>query len=166
MPPPPSAPDPAAAYDVEVEDLAPQPAAVVRAHVAPEDIESFLSEAFEEVATTADQQGLEVMGPPFGRWTPIDGGFDVAAGFPVAGRVEARGRVEAGELPGGTVARTLHTGPYDGVGAAYAATFEWLAGHALEVAGEPWESYLDGPEVAQPRTRVCVPCSPRTTEGS
>jgi effector-binding domain-containing protein len=164
MPPPPSAPDPAPAYDVEVDDLAPQPAAVVRARVATEDIESFLGGAFEEVAATAGEQGLEVVGPPFGRWTPRDGGFDVAAGFPVSGRVEARGRVEADELPGGTVARTLHTGPYDGVGAAYAATFEWLAAHALQVAGEPWESYLDGPEVAQPRTRVCVPCSPRTDE--
>ena len=166
MPPPPSAPDPAPHYDVEVEDLAPQPAAVVRAHVASEDIESFLGGVFEEVAATAGQQGLQVAGPPFGRWTPGDGGFDVTAGFPVTGRVEARGRVEADELPGGTVARTLHTGPYDGVGAAYAAAFDWLAGHALVAAGEPWESYLDGPEVAQPRTLVRVPCSPRSTDGS
>jgi effector-binding domain-containing protein len=166
MPPPPSAPDPAPAYDIEVKDLEPQPVAVVRGHVAPEDIESFLGGVFEEVATTAGQQGLEVVGPPFGRWTPRDGGFDATAGFPLTGRVEARGRVEPDELPGGTVARTLHSGPYDAVGAAYAATFEWLAGHGLEVTGEPWESYLDGPDVAQPRTRVCVPCSPRTTDGS
>jgi effector-binding domain-containing protein len=148
------------AYDVEVGDLAPQPAAVVRGHVVPEDIEPFLGRAFEEVATTAGDQGLDVVGPPFGRWTPRDKGFDVAAGFPVSGRVETQGRVEPDELPGGTVARTLHTGPYDGIGAAYAATFAWLAEHALRVAGEPWESYLDGPETGEPRTVVCVPCSP------
>jgi effector-binding domain-containing protein len=137
---------------------------VVRAHVGTEEIQPFLAGAFEEVATTTGTQGVRVVGPPFGRWTPRDGGFDVAAGFPVDRPVEARGRVVPEELPGGTVARTLHTGPYDGVGAAYAAVFEWLAGHALEVAGEPWESYLDGPEVARPRTQVCVPCSPRTTD--
>jgi hypothetical protein len=30
----------------------------------------------------------------------------------------------------------------------------------MEACGAPWESYLDGPEVAEPRTEVVVPCRP------
>ena len=65
-------------------------------------------------------------------------------------------------LPGGTVATTTHTGRYDEVGDAYAATTAWLLEHDLTVADVPWESYLDAPDVSEPRTRLCVPCGPRS----
>jgi effector-binding domain-containing protein len=47
------------------------------------------------------------------------------------------------------------------VPAAYAAAEEWLAEHDWVATGPPWEAYLDGPEVAQPRTVVHVPCRPQ-----
>ena len=31
---------------------------------------------------------------------------------------------------------------------------------AQPAAGAPWESYIDGPEVAEPRTLVYLPCKP------
>jgi effector-binding domain-containing protein len=57
----------------------------------------------------------------------------------------------------------MHVGSYDGVAAAYTAVEQWLAAHDLSPIGDPWESYLDGPEVPQPRTVVSFPCARHQT---
>jgi effector-binding domain-containing protein len=145
--------------DVELRTLPPQPVAVVRADVALEDLPAFLGGAFEEVATTLGRQGLAPAGPPFGRYLPrSDGSFEVEAGFPVERPVTGTGRVKPAELPGGTVATTLYQGPYDGVSEAYATATEWVGAHGYRPIGQPWECYLDEPDVPQPRTEVFVPC--------
>jgi effector-binding domain-containing protein len=150
-------------YDVHLAEVRTRPAAVVRAHVRTEDIAAFVGGAFAEVMTVLEGQQLTPVGPPFSRYSVGEDGFEVESGFPTSGAVAASGRVVPSELPGGTVATTLHTGAYDGVGAAYAAAESWLAEHRMVAAGAPWESYLDGPEVAEPRTEVVVPCRPAET---
>ena len=112
-------------YEIHLIDLPRQPAAVVRAQVAPPDLGEFLGNAFEEVLAVAGHQGRAPAGPPFGRYVPNADGFEVTAGFPVDGEVSASGRVTPDALPGGTVATTLHTGAYDAVAAAYEATTAW-----------------------------------------
>jgi effector-binding domain-containing protein len=149
-------------YEIELTDLAAQPAAVVHAYVEPAQLPEFFGPAFGEVLAVVGAQARAPVGPPFGRYVPRGDGFDVTAGFPVDGAVAASGRVVPDVLPGGTVATTLHTGRYDEVGDAYAATTAWLLEHDLTVADVPWESYLDAPDVAEPRTRLCVPCGPRS----
>lgn len=145
-------------YDVELVDLEPQPAAVVQGHAAASELPAFLGSAFRDVLQALADQHLAPVGPPFGRFMPSNGGFDVEAGFPATGRVRAQGRVEAIELPGGAAARVLHRGGYGGVAAAYRAATEWLTARGYTEAEPPWESYLDGPEAAEPRTVVHVPC--------
>jgi effector-binding domain-containing protein len=148
-----------AGYEVRVEERAGRPTAVIRADVPYEDLSTFLSGAFASVTGTVAEQGASVTGPPFGRYTPTERGFEVTAGFPVDRPVQARGRVVPDELPAGAVAVTLHTGPYSDVGEAYRAVLQWLSAHRMAVAGEAWETYLDGPDVAAPRTEVCLPCT-------
>ena len=63
-------------------------------------------------------------------------------------------------MPGGRVATTLHVGDYAGVGSAYDAASQFLTDEGYEVAGAPWECYLDDPEVPEPRTEVFMPCRP------
>ena len=77
---------------------------------------------------------------------------------PTSARVEPTGRVAAGVLPGGRTARTLHHGAYSDVAAAYDALSIWLTDDGYRPSGAPWESYLDGPDVAEPRTMVYLPC--------
>ena len=149
-------------YEIELTDLAAQPAAVVHAYVEPAQLPEFFGPAFGEVLAVVGAQGLNPVGPPFGRYVPRGDGFDVTAGFPVDAPVAGSGRVVPEVLPGGTVATTTHTGRYDEVGDAYAATTAWLLEHDLTVADVPWESYLDAPDVSEPRTRLCVPCGPRS----
>lgn len=147
-------------YETQFVDLEAQHAAAVRGHVAStEELPEFLGSGFGEVINVLDKQGLHPTSAPFGRYRPTgDGGFDVEIGFPCSAVVEPEGRVVPAELPGGRVARVLHVGPYDDVGAAYEALMSWIIDEGCVATGEPWESYLDGPEVANPRTEVFVPC--------
>ncbi len=145
-------------YHVELVDLEPQSAAVVRAHVGRSELPAFLGSAFGEVLQALSEQHLSPAGPPFGRFTPTGDGFDVEAGFPSTAPVAPAGRVVPGDLPGGPAARVLHRGDYASVAAAYEAAAEWISAHGYATAGQPWESYLDGPEVPEPRTVVHLPC--------
>ncbi len=145
-------------YKVELVELAEQQAAVVRGHVDAAELPAFLGGAFGEAARVLADQRLAPAGPPFGRFRPTGDGFDAEVGFPSTGPVTASGRVSAATLPGGPAARVMHRGDYGAVGAAYEVAQQWLAEHGYAAAGEPWESYLDGPEVPEPRTLVHVPC--------
>ena len=145
-------------YDMELVDLQEQRTAVVRGHVPYAGIAEFLGAAFGEVAEALESQAVGTAGPPFAQYAVRSDGFEIEAGFPTSAPIEPTGRVRAGVLPGGRVARTLHQGPYSEVAAAYDALGAWLADDGYRPAGAPWESYLDGPDVAQPRTMVYFPC--------
>lgn len=158
-------------------DLQEQHAAVVRGTVTMDRIAEFLGSAFSEVMQAASAQGVHPSGPPFARYRFVADGeqgvvaggpvaLDVEAGFPVRGTFIESGRVQATTLPGGHVATTLHVGSYDAVGAAYDATQQFLTDEGYEVAGAPWECYLDGPDVPEPRTEVFMPCRPLRPRGS
>ena len=147
-------------YHVDRIDLEAQPTAVVRGIVAQEAIAEFLGGAFGEVIGAISAQGLAPAGPPFGCYVPTAEGFEIEAGFPASAPIAPTGRVVASELPGGTALVVLHRGPYAAVSMAYTAAEDWLADNAWESTGQPWEAYLDGPEVAEPRTLVHVPIRP------
>ena len=144
----------------QIQRLKAQPAAVVRAHVAVDGIPHFLAGAFREVRAVMAAQGVQGSGAPFARYAMNDRGFDVEAGLPTRVPVAPTGRVEAGELPGGPVIVVMHRGVEVDVAAAVNGGREWLAANRWTAAGAPWEVYLDGPEVAEPRTLICIPCRP------
>lgn len=144
-------------YDVSIEDRPAQAAAVVSGSVSREDIPGFLSGAFDEIFGSLAAHAVQPVGPPFARYR-IDGEtFHVTAGVPLVSAAPASGRVEPGELPGGPVVSTVHTGSYETVPEAFHAVIEWIEQNGLTIAADPWECYLDGPEVPEPRTQVCFP---------
>ena len=143
------------AYEISIVELPEQDVAVVRGHVAVDGIGEFLGGAFGEIMGALD--GVHIVGPPFARYAMPDEGFDVMAGFPVSGPVPTSGRVEADRLPGGPAATTMHVGSYEAVAAAFEAVQGWVAENGYVVAGDPWESYLDEPDVPDPRTLVTFP---------
>lgn len=146
-----------AAYEVELVEVQAQATAVVRAHVTLPEIAAIIGAAFGEVLETLAGQGLSPAGPPFARFDVAGDGFDMEAGFPASGAVAPAGRVVASELPAGPTAQALYRGDYAGVPAAYDAVAEWAAANGYLPGGAPWESYLDGPEAAEPRTLVRLP---------
>jgi len=146
-------------YEVAVEQRPEQAAAVVQGVVSHDELSAFLAAAFGEVGVVLAQQGIFPSGPPLARYRLEPGGFDVEAGFPVPRPVMPTGRVQPTTLPGGEVAETVHVGPYEGIAAAYTAVAAWLETDGRHPTGAPWELYLDDPDVAEPRTVVCFPCS-------
>src|SRR4051794_9850817 len=51
------------------------------------------------------------------------------------------GRVQRSALPGGQVAKVVHTGPYSALGEAHRAVLDWCARHGRTVVGPRWEVY-------------------------
>jgi effector-binding domain-containing protein len=146
-------------YTVSFADLQPQPVAVVRGRVDLAGLPQFLESAFAEVAAAAAAQGVRLDGAPFGKYLPgDDGAWEVAAGFPVSEALRDSGRVTSEVLAAGRVAHTMHVGAYDKVGAAYEAVREYVVDNGHEPSDPPWECYLDGPDVPEPRTEVFMPC--------
>lgn len=146
------------AYDIERITVEPQFAAVVGEDVAVASIGAFVGRAFGEVMAVLGRQGIAIAGMPFSRYEPLsDGVFRSEAGFPTERPIDDTDRVHGIELPGGTAIATMHSGPYDSVADAYRAMEGYLAEHGLVARLAPWESYLDGPEVAVPRTRIIWP---------
>lgn len=149
------------AYEVEQVTLHDQPTLVVRDTVDEAGIGPFVGAAFARVAEVAGQDGMHVSGPPFVRLRPdADGAFELEAGFPVSGMVLGQGDVKASHLPGGPALRTTHRGDYARSRDAHEALHGYAAQHGLVPAGDAWEVYLDGPDVAQPRTVVVLPTRP------
>ena len=144
----------------QIQRLRAQPAAVVRAHVPVDGIPHFLAGAFREVRAVMAAQGVQGAGAPFARYAMNGRGFDVEAGLPTRVPVAPTGRVEAGELPGGPAIVVMHRGVDVDVASAVNGGREWLAANRWTAAGAPWEVYLDGPEVAEPRTLIYMPCRP------
>jgi effector-binding domain-containing protein len=68
--------------------------------------------------------------------------------------------VEVGVLEGGTMAATIHTGPYDASGAAYEALMTWIDDRGRQPVGPPRERYLNDPHVVgldRAETEIEVP---------
>jgi effector-binding domain-containing protein len=145
---------------IQVVEHGEEPAAVVCGHATTAELPAFLGGAFGEVMEQLGRQKIAVAGPPFARYLPVDGGFDVEAGFPTASAVSPSGRVVPSVLPGGTVATTQHRGDYGELGQSYSDIEKWVLDQGWVCTGAPWESYLDGPEVPEPRTQISFPCAP------
>ena len=72
--------------------------------------------------------------------------FDFAICVPVAKPIVPSGRVVNGELPAARVARTVHLGPYEELGAAWGEFHAWIAAQGHTSRTDLWECYLRGPE--------------------
>jgi len=144
-------------YEIEIVERQPEAAAVVIGRAEHDGVGPFIGEALGDVLAVVGEQA--VTGMPFCRIDMDGDEFLLEVGFPVAQPIEATGRVVPSRLPGGETATVMNVGPYDSVPPAYFAIEQWMSDNGLSAAGRPWEAYLDGPEVPQPRTLVCWPFS-------
>jgi hypothetical protein len=146
-------------YDIHTVEIDSQHAAVLSGTCSMNEVGGFLAEAFDKVLGALARAAVPVDGKPFARYDMVDGGFTVDAGFPCPADLDLDGDVHTITLPGGLAALTTHIGPYEGVSAAYQAIEEWFMTSGHRPTGAPWEIYLDGPEVPEPRTTVTWPCT-------
>lgn len=123
-----------------------QPTAVVREKVPMNELPEFFGRAYGAVMSAAQQQGVQLAGPPFGRYLnmPTDS-VDVEAGFPVSAPITASGGVAAGTLPACQAFEATHTGPYDTLSTTYDAIQDRMTEEGFNPAGSMWEYYLSDP---------------------
>lgn len=133
-------------YDIEVKQLVPQPMVSIRTQCHAAEIGATLREILPEVARYLERMGVKPAGPPFTRYHGIENNrVDIEGGLPVAEAVAGEGRVSSGELPGGTVATTIHVGPYEKLPEAHDALDAWIHEQNKASAGPQWESYWTDP---------------------
>ncbi len=128
-------------YLITKKEVSPQPVLVVRRKVKQAEIAATLAEVLGQVFLHAQKTGAALVGQPFTRfveWGP--GLLTIEAGLPVAAASPG-----TAELPGGLVATTTHTGPYDKLSEAHAAVQVWIEEQGLTAAGAPWEVYTTDP---------------------
>jgi effector-binding domain-containing protein len=143
--------------DPEIVEVEAQPTVAVRVTQPMDQLD--LASAFDRnmplVASRIQDTGGSIGGPPFARYHRFGPDVvDVEIGFPVGGEppdLPALASVQAGdvgrsELPAGPVARAVHVGPYDGLGATYDALHDWIhAQPGYDDGPGAWESYVDDP---------------------
>jgi AraC family transcriptional regulator len=133
-------------YSITRKQVSPQDVLVVRRRVKPTELAQALGEIFGQTHLYAQRSGAAMAGPPFTRFLEWGPGLStIEAGMPIAAPDRGEGDVRADVLPGGPVATTIHTGPYDQLPAAHAAVQQWIEAEGLVAQGAPWESYITDP---------------------
>jgi effector-binding domain-containing protein len=134
-------------YQIETKEMQSQPIVSIRATTDEAGLGKFFETTYPVLTSSIQSEGLQPTGPPFARYFKFSKEeVDVEGGVPVSGSPKGGGDVNAGEIPGGRVASTMHVGPYDKLGDAYAAIETFMKENGLEAAGPPMEIYWSDPQ--------------------
>ncbi len=103
--------------------------------------------AVGELMAELAKQGVAPEGAVFAHHLKMSSDtFDFELGVKVAAPVKAAGRVKPSELPATKVARTIYSGPYEGLPSAWAEFNAWLKVNGHVQAEDLWEVYSVGPQ--------------------
>jgi effector-binding domain-containing protein len=111
------------------------------------EIQRVMVPTIREVYATIGAQGAAPAGPWFThhRRRPTDT-FDFEVCVPVVTPVVPAGRVQPGRLPATRVARTVYSGPYEGLAGAWGEFCAWIEANGHTAREDLWECYVVGPE--------------------
>lgn len=150
-------------YEVEVKDIPEQPVLMVCKQTTMDGIGDAMGAAFAELMGYMGRSGVAPVGPPLCVYSEDfdeERGGEMRVCMPVAPGATGEGAVEATVLPGGSMATTVHRGPYDTIGQAYGAVYGWIQEHGHQPAGPMREVYLTDPDEVPPEeylTEICWP---------
>lgn len=122
-------------------------AAVIRLTIPRREMMQVFGPAVGELIAALAAQGVAPVGAVFDhhlRMTPDV--FDFELGVRVSAPVKAAGRVQAGRLPAAKVARTVYSGPYEGLPAAWGEFDQWMKANGHQQADDLWQVYAVGPQ--------------------
>ena len=124
-----------------------QQAAIIHLTVPRSEMMKVFGPAVGELMTALAAQGVEPVGAVFAHHLKMSpDNFDFELGVKVAAPVKPAGRVKPGQLPASKVARTVYSGPYEGLPAAWGEFNKWMKANGHEQAGNLWEVYSVGPQ--------------------
>lgn len=135
-------------YEVTVKNIPEQPVAAVRKHTNLRTIGSDIEQGFGELMRYLSMQGSVPAAAPLIVYHDVidaDNDGEIEICIPVAEPVPGDGSVYGRVLEGGSVAATVHHGPYGEIAPAYHTLAGWIQEHGHEFAGPPREIYLNDP---------------------
>jgi hypothetical protein len=146
-------------YSIAEKTLAPQPVLVLRRRIRLSDIGTAIRAALADIQRYGDRHGL-TLADPFTRYVEIAAGeMIIEPGMRIVGAAPAHGAGPAPRptvpaddgdivhdtLPGGSVATTVHEGPYESLVEAHVAVQQWIESRGLRSIAPGWERYVAGP---------------------
>jgi effector-binding domain-containing protein len=124
-----------------------QAAAVIELNVLRSDMMKIFGPAVGELMAALAEQGIKPEGAIFAHHLKMSAdNFNFELGVRVSTPIKAIGRVKPGELPAAKVARTIYSGPYEGLPAAWGEFNKWIKSNGYEQADDLWELYSVGPQ--------------------
>ncbi len=130
----------------EILQIEAQVAAIIHIKTPRTEMAKVFGPAVTELMAALAEQGVEPDGAVFAHHLKMSPEFfDFELGVRVSAQVKAAGRVQPGQLPAARVARTIYSGPYEGLSAAWGEFSDWIKAKGHEVAGNLWEIYSVGP---------------------
>jgi len=153
-------------YDIQIAEVEPQLIAAITKHTTFRQIGDDIAAGFGSLVHAMGREGAEASGPPlivFHSVIDEETAGDVEICIPVTAGIAGDSDVYSRELEGGTVATTMHRGPYEQIAPAYHTITGWISEHGHEMAGPPREIYLNDPQTVPPEellTRVEFPIVP------
>ena len=131
----------------EIIETKAEPAAVIRVTIARNEMAKVFGPTAGELMTELASQGVKPVGAVFAHHLMMSPGiFDFELGVKVSAPVQVSGRVKPGELPAAKVARTVYTGPYEGLPSAWGEFDTWMEANGLKQGDDLWELYSVGPD--------------------
>jgi effector-binding domain-containing protein len=126
-----------------------QTMASIRLTVPTSEIQNVMGPGIQEVYAVLAEQGIK----PSGAWFTHHFQrpsylFNFEICVPTETPVAVSGRVRPGQLPAHKVARTIYSGPYEGLADAWGEFLKWIQDNNQQAAVELWERYLSGPETS------------------
>ena len=122
-------------------------AAVIRLTVPRSEMMKVFGPAVGELMAALAAQGVKPVGAVFAHHLKMSpDNFDFELGVKVSAAVKPAGRVKPGRLPASKVARTVYSGPYEGLPAAWGEFTKWMKANGHEQGEDLWEVYSVGPQ--------------------
>jgi effector-binding domain-containing protein len=126
-------------YDVRLEQVQSIPLAVVRRRARTQELARVVPDACGTVWSAL--KALQVSGAWRHVAIYLDGQINLEVGVELDGPFAGHGEVVASTTPAGTVATTVHYGPYNRLHEAHQAILQWCTSQQYELAGPNWEIY-------------------------
>lgn len=157
-------------YDTDTEIIETAPGEVLELHrlIDADRLAAEVGDALTDLLDRASEAGLQVSGPPSvtyqGRTASGSLEIDLSVAIaPGVGRDEVGPDARVTARRPRQVARTIHQGGYSTIGTAYEELGKWVERHGYRPVGPLSETYLVGPDTADPtgyRTEVLLPVAP------
>lgn len=130
----------------QIVQTTPKKTAIVHLTIPREEMPNVMGPAINELMAAIAAQGITPAGAVFAHHLKMEPGiFDFEVSVPVSAPIAPAGRVKPSTWPAMKVARTVYTGPYEGLPQAWSEFMEWIESNGHAYADDLWEAYLDGP---------------------